>query len=61
MVLLSAACALYCDVVWTVWQIQDENIEKAHMIMTLQDRALDWYMKFSIVPVGVLQKTLNDI
>ena len=31
------------------------------MIMTLQGRALEWYMKFSIVPIGVVPKTLNKI
>ena len=31
------------------------------MITTLQGRALDWYMKFSIVPIGFVPKTLNDI
>ena len=29
--------------------------------MTLRGRAVDWYMNFSIVPVGVVPKTLNDI
>ena len=42
-------------------QIQDENIKKAQMIMTLWGHVLDLYMKFSIVPVGVVPKTLNDI
>ena len=31
------------------------------MITTLQGRVLDWYMKFFIVPVGVVLKTLNEI
>ena len=31
------------------------------MITTLRCRALDWYMKFSIVPVGDVSKTLNKI
>ena len=34
---------------------------KAKMIMTLRGHALDWYMKFSIVPVKVVPKTLNEI
>ena len=50
-----------CDDVWTVRQIQDENIKKAQMITTLRGHALDWYMKFSIVPVGVVLKTLKEI
>ena len=31
------------------------------MITTLRGHALEWYMKFSIVPVGVVPKTLNEI
>ena len=31
------------------------------MIMTLWGRALDWYMNFYIVLVGVVPKTLNEI
>ena len=31
------------------------------MITTLRGCALDWYMKFSIVPIGVVPKTLNEI
>ena len=50
-----------CEVVWIVRQIQDENIKKAQMIMTLRGRVLDWYMKFSIVPAGFVPKTLNEI
>ena len=50
-----------CEVLWAMGQIQDENIKKAHMITTLRGHALAWYMKFSIVPVGVVPKTLNEI
>ena len=49
------------DTVWIVRQIQDENIKKEQMITTLWGHVLDWYMKFSIVPVGVVPKTLNEI
>ena len=31
------------------------------MITTLGVHVLDWYMNLSIVPVGVVPKTLNDI
>ena len=31
------------------------------MITTLRGHALDWYMKFSIVPIGFVLKTLNEI
>ena len=50
-----------CEAIWTVQQIQDENIKKAHMITTLRGHALDWYMKCSIVPVGFVLKTLDEI
>ena len=43
-----------CEAVCIVRQIQDKNIKKAQMITTLRGRALDSYMKFSIVPVGVV-------
>ena len=48
-----------CDAIRTVGQIQDENIKKAQIIMTLQVCALDRYMKFSIVPVGFIPNKLN--
>ena len=41
-----------CEFLWILRQIQDENVKKAHMITTLRGHALEWYMKFSIVPVG---------
>ena len=50
-----------CEYVWIVKQIQDKNIKKGQMITTLRGRALDWYMKFSTVLVGVVPKTLNEI
>ena len=50
-----------CEVVWTVRHVQYEAIKKAHMITTLRGRALNWYMKFSMVLTGVAQKMLNHI
>ena len=41
-----------CEAVWTIHQVQNEDIRKAQMIMTLQGRALDWFMNFFIVPQG---------
>ena len=43
-----------CEVLWNLPHIQDENIKKEQMIMTLRGQVLDWYMKFSIVPVEVV-------
>ena len=42
-----------CEVVWTVRQVQDEAIKRSQMITTLGGSALDWYMKFSVVPTGI--------
>ena len=39
-----------CEPVWTVFQVQNEDIRKAWMITTLQGHALYWFMKFFIVP-----------
>ena len=39
--------------VWAMLQVQDNKIKKEQLITTLRGRVLDWYMKFSIVPVGV--------
>ena len=50
-----------CEVVWTVRQVQNQDIRKAQMIMSLRGRLLDWFMKFFIVPVGDPQKTLDEI
>ena len=50
-----------CEAVWTVQHVQHEAIKKAQMITTLRGRALDWYMKFSMVPTGVPHKTLDQI
>ena len=50
-----------CESVWILQWIQDEDIKKAQMVTTLGIHALDWYMKFSIVLVGVAQKNLDQI
>ena len=42
-----------CEVVWTMRQVQDEDMKKAQMITTLRGHALNWYMKFFVVPVGI--------
>ena len=49
------------DVIWIVWQIRNKNAKKAQLITMLRGHALDWYMKFSIVLVGFVPKTLNEI
>ena len=41
--------------------VQNTDLKKAQMITTLRGHALDWFMKFYIVPPGTLQKTLDEI
>ena len=41
--------------------IQNVDLKKSQMIMTLRGRALDWFMKFCIVLPGTPQNTLEDI
>ena len=36
-------------------------IKQAQPITTSRGHALEWYINFSIVPMGVVQKTLNQI
>ena len=48
-----------CEVVWMVHLVQNEELKKAQMITTLRGRALDWFMKYCIVPLGASQKTLK--
>ena len=50
-----------CEAMWTVQHDRDESIKKSKMITTLRGRALDLYMKFYVAPIGVLQKTLDQI
>ena len=44
---------ILCEVVWTMRQVWDEAIKRAKMITTFRGRALDWYMKFYVVLVGI--------
>ena len=32
--------------------VNNDDIQKAQMIMNLKGRALDWYMKYCVVPLG---------
>ena len=40
-----------CDVVWMVRLVHSADIKKVQMITNLSGCALDWFMKFCIVPV----------
>ena len=50
-----------CKFVWTMGQFQGEAIKKVQLIKTFRGCELYWYMKFSIVPVGVAQKKIDQI
>ena len=41
--------------------INNDDIQKAQMIMTLRGCALDWYMKYYVVPLGQPQRNLEEI
>ena len=50
-----------CEFVQTVRQVQNEAIKGAQMITTLRGRALEWYMKFSVVSRGFTHKKIDQI
>ena len=41
--------------------VQNMDLKKVQMITTLSSHAVDWFMKFYIVPLGVPHKTLDEI
>ena len=36
-----------CEVVWTIKQINDDNVKLVQLATTLRERALTWYMKYT--------------
>ena len=42
------------EAVWMVHLVNNDDIQKAQIIMTLWVRMLDWYMKYCVVPLGQL-------
>ena len=48
-----------CEVVWMVRQVHSMDLNKAQMITNLRGCALDWFMKFCVVPPGTPHKTLE--
>ena len=50
-----------CEVVWTVKQNKDDEVNKGQLETTLRGRALDWFMKFVQVPTGAPAKTLAEV
>ena len=37
----------FCEVVWSIEQVQDDDTKRAQLATTFRDRALTWFMKFS--------------
>ena len=50
-----------CEVIWMVRLVENADLKKAQIITTLRDRALDWFMKFCVVPPGAPQRNLEQI
>ena len=36
-----------CEAIWTIKQIQDNNVKLVQLATTLRERALTWYMKYT--------------
>jgi hypothetical protein len=47
-----------CEAMWSMKNITDKTVKRAHFKTTLRDRALSWYMKFV---QGATPKSLNSI
>ena len=47
--------------VFIVYLVNNDDIRKEKMVTTLWGHALDWYMKYSVVPLGQPQRTLEEI
>ena len=39
----------------------DDDVKERQLKTTLRGHALDWYMRFMLVPQGVKMKTLDEI
>ena len=50
-----------CEVIWTTRQRVDDDVKKIQLETTLKGRALEWYMRFMLVPQGGTSKTLEEI
>ena len=50
-----------CEVIWIARQAVDDDVKKIQLETTLSGRALDWYMRFMLVPQGGTTKKLDEI
>ena len=48
-----------CEAVWMVHLVHNTDLKKVQMITNLRGHALDWFIKFYVVPLGRPQKTLE--
>ena len=39
----------------------DDDVKRIQLATTIRGRALDWYMRFMLVPQGGTAKTLDEI
>ena len=51
----------FCEVIWTTRQTVDDDFKKIQLTTTLRGHALDWYMRFMMVPQVGTTKTLDEI
>ena len=51
----------FCEAIWMVCLVDNVDIKKVQMIITLRGRTLDWFMKFWAALVRTLQNTLEEI
>ena len=50
-----------CEAIWTTQQTMDDDVKRSQLETTLRGHALDWYMRFMMVPQGGTTKTLDEI
>ena len=50
-----------CEAIWTTRQTVEDDVKKRQLETTLRGRALEWYMRFMLVPQGGTLKTLDEI
>ena len=44
-----------CEAMWTIKTINDDNLKLVQLVITLRDRALTWYIKYTTVPKTLVQ------
>ena len=50
----------FADVVWKSQQITDDDLKKVQLVTGLQDKALGWYIKYSMTHPIVSLKYTKD-